>query len=401
MNLKEIKEELLRAVAFVEDFGVYRLEIDRDAALYKMRQAYEALRFMKAEDIEPIEDESLLPIVVDEDDEPEIEVEFVMPDEADDEEGEEEAEPEVESGPVVAPIVEEEPEPEEEAEPEPEVEDEPEVEVEPIVEPEPEVEAVDEVVEQSAVEEDFDIDAAFEPEEYPEEEEPIVEIAEEIAEEPTPEPIVESEPIVEPTRVIVEQSLFGDFEPMPRKATTSRRKIMALYEDDPAPAPKVEPAPVVEPEPVVESTPAATPIVEPEPIIEPEPIVESEPVVEVAPEPIAEPKVVPILEGENKVLGEVIAPAAPTIADTITPVTSVAEDRPVDTLRGAVSVADRFMLIRDLFAGDAEQYEKTMDVLEAMDNLDDCIIYIAENFAWRPSSDGAKLIMDLLQRKLA
>lgn len=393
MNLKEIKEELLRAVAFVEDFGVYRLEIDRDAALYKMRQAYEALRFMKAEDIEPIEDESLLPIVVDEDDEPEIEVEFVMPDEADDEEEEVEAEPEVESEPVVAPIVEE--------EPEPEVEDEPEVEVEPIVEPEPEVEAVDEVVEQSADEDDFDIDAAFEPEEYPEEEEPIVEIAEEIAEEPTPEPIVESEPIVEPTRVIVEQSLFGDFEPMPRKATTSRRKIMALYEDDPAPAPKVEPAPVVEPEPVVESTPAATPIVEPEPIIEPEPIVESEPVVEVAPEPIAEPKVVPILEGENKVLGEVIAPAAPTIADTITPVTSVAEDRPVDTLRGAVSVADRFMLIRDLFAGDEEQYEKTMDVLEAMDNLDDCIIYIAENFAWRPSSDGAKLIMDLLQRKLA
>ena len=257
------------------------------------------------------------------------------------------------------------------------------------------------MVEQSAVEEDFDIDAAFEPEEYPEEEEPIVEIAEEIAEEPTPEPIVESEPIVEPTRVIVEQSLFGDFEPMPRKATTSRRKIMALYEDDPAPAPKVESAPVVEPEPVVESTPAPTPIVEPEPIIEPEPIVESEPVVEVAPEPIAEPKVVPILEGENKVLGEVIAPAAPTIADTITPVTSVAEDCPVDTLRGAVSVADRFMLIRDLFAGDAEQYEKTMDVLEAMDNLDDCIIYIAENFAWRPSSDGAKLIMDLLQRKLA
>ena len=399
MNLKEIKEELLRAVAFVEDFGVYRLEIDRDAALCKMRQAYEALRFMKAEDIEPIEDESLLPIVVDEDDEPEIEVEFVMLDEADDEEEKVEAEPEVESEPVVAPIVEEEPEPE--AEPEPEVEDEPEVEVEPVVEPEPEVEAVDEVVEQSADEDDFDIDAAFEPEEYPEEEEPIVEIAEEIAEEPTSAPIVESEPIVEPTRVIVEQSLFGDFEPMPRKATTSRRKIMALYEDDPAPAPKVEPAPVVEPEPVVESTPAPTPIVEPEPIIEPEPIVESEPVVEVAPEPIAEPKVVPILEGENKVLGEVIAPAAPTIADTMTPVTSVAEDRPVDTLRGAVSVADRFMLIRDLFAGDAEQYEKTMDVLEAMDNLDDCIIYIAENFAWRPSSDGAKLIMDLLQRKLA
>ena len=105
------------------------------------------------------------------------------------------------------------------------------------------------------------------------------------------------------------------------------------------------------------------------------------------------------MEGENKVLGEVITPTT-TIADTITPVVSVAEDRPVETLRGAINVVDRFMLIRDLFDDDADLYEQTIDELEKMDNLDDCIIYIAENFAWRPSSEGAKLMMDLLQRKL-
>ena len=70
------------------------------------------------------------------------------------------------------------------------------------------------------------------------------------------------------------------------------------------------------------------------------------------------------------------------------------------TLRGAINVVDRFMLMRDLFDDDAQLYEQTIDALEAMDNLDDCIIYIAENFAWRPSSEGAKLMMDLLQRKL-
>ena len=369
MNLKEIREELLRAVALVEDFGVNRLEIDRDAALNKMRQAYEALRFMSAEDVEPIEDEPLAPIEVEEDCEPEIEVEFIMPEDGD-EESEEVGDVEEAKEPIVAPTVEVEPV----AEPEPVAELEP--------EPAVEVEAVEE-----AAEEDFDIDAAFEPEEDEEAEEPT----EEPSEEPTPEPIAEPEPVIEAKSVIVEQSLFGDFEPMPRKTTTSRRKIMALYEDDPTPAPKVEPTPAVE------LTPAPAPVVEPEPIVEPESVIELTP----AADPIAEPVVIPVLEGENKVLGEVIAPATPTIADTITPVTSVAEDRPVETLRGAVSVADRFMLIRDLFAGDAEQYEKTMDVLEAMDNLDDCIIYIAENFAWRPSSDGAKLIMDLLQRKLA
>ena len=110
------------------------------------------------------------------------------------------------------------------------------------------------------------------------------------------------------------------------------------------------------------------------------------------------PKVEPIVDSENKVLGEVITPTT-TIADTITPVVSVAEDRPVETLRGAISVVDRFMLIRDLFGDNEVLYEQTIDLLDKMDNLDDCIIYIAENFVWRPSSEGAKLIMDLLQRK--
>lgn len=374
MNLREIKEELLRAAALVEDFEKNHLEIDRDAALNKIRQAYENLRFIDVILVDEPATEPVVPIVPEEDDEPEIEVEFIMPEEDEESEVEEQAEEAAEEPEQVVYVAEDNDD-EDEPEVEVEIEAEPEVEVEPIAEPEPEPVIEPEVV----VEEDFDIDEAFEPEEPEVEAELAPEVEPEIEVEPEVEPIAEPEP----KRVIVEQSLFGDYEPVVKKTTPTRRKIMALYEDEPVVAPTPKAEPVVEPAPA--------PVAEPEPIVEPTPAP--------AVEPVAEPVVIPALEGENKVLGEVITPTT-TIADTITPVVSVAEDRPVETLRGAINVVDRFMLIRDLFDDDADLYEQTIDELEKMDNLDDCIIYIAENFAWRPSSEGAKLMMDLLQRKL-
>ena len=341
MNLREIKEELLKAAALVEDFSRNHLEIDRDAALNKIRQAYESLRFMdgilvddastaEVEPLQKVADEPFEP-------EPEVEVEFIMPELSEDTEVEVESEPEtVEAAEVEPEVVAEEPEVAFEPE---DSQEEAAEEVAPEVIYEPTIEAV----------------------------EPEVELAPEPAPEPEPEPT--PEPVVEPKRVVVEPSLFGDYEPIAPKRSSSRRKIMALYEDEPVKKSKVEVdvAPKSEPEPI------AAPVVEPK---------------------------VEAVDAQYKVLGEVIAPTTTTIADTIAPVASVADDRPIETLRGAISVVDRFMLIRDLFGDDAQLYEQTIDELEKMDNLDDCIIYIAENFAWRPSSEGAKLIMDLLQRKL-
>ncbi len=374
MNLNQIKEELLRAAELVEDFEKNGRTIDRDAAINKIRNVYEELRFMAPPVVvaEPSV-EPLVPFEPEQEDEPEVEVEFIMP-----EQDEAEAEDEVESA------VEESEEEPAEAEPEESEEvvyvaeeDEPEAE-EPAAEVTPEVDEESDSVE---VVEDIDPDSAFEPEE---DEEPIPEPAPESEPtlEPISEPTPEPEPILEsePKKVVVEPSLFGDYEPISRKSTHTRRKIMALYEEEPAVvAPKPEPKP--EPKVEVEPTPAPTPAPAP------------------APTPAPAPKVEPLADTENKVLGEVITPKT-TIADTITPVVSVAEDRPVATLRGAINVVDRFMLMRDLFDDDAQLYEQTIDALEEMDNLDDCIIYIAENFAWRPSSEGAKLMMDLLQRKL-
>ena len=361
MGLKEIKENLLQAAELVGDFEANGMEIDRDVALDKIRAAYESLRFLYEETAhETINKGDEDSEETEEDEEPEIEFEFVLPEQEDVEPEEEMVEEELLEEEVV----------EEELAEEEVIEEE-------LAEEEVAEEAVEEVVEEEFAEETITEEVVTEEiaeESVTEEvEEPAteeVEVEETAVEETVAE---ETEEVVteEPKRVVAEPSLFGDDSLWGKASapTQTQSKIMALYDDEE----------VAQPEPV------AVPVVEP--------AVEVEEEVVVAPE-----AVVTYTEPAHQVLGEVIE-APTTIADTITPVESVAEVGSIDTLRGAISVVDRFMLIRDLFGDNEVLYEQTIDLLDKMDNLDDCIIYIAENFVWRPSSDGAKLIMDLLQRK--
>ena len=166
-----------------------------------------------------------------------------------------------------------------------------------------------------------------------------------------------------------------------------------------------------------EGSEAEEPIAEPEPIVEPEPIAEPEPIVE----PEAEPTPAPVVEEEypiltpktqqrsailslyddepQRVLGEQFASEQPSVADTIAPLKGVAESAPLESLRSAIGVADRFMLIRELFDGDAERYNAAIDALDAQPSFDDCLIYIAEHYSWRADREGTKFMMELLQRK--
>ena len=73
----------------------------------------------------------------------------------------------------------------------------------------------------------------------------------------------------------------------------------------------------------------------------------------------------------------------------------------ISDLRKAIGLNDRFLMIRDLFDGDASRYEDTISTLNEFDDLDECMIYIVENFAWNPDSEGAKLLVSLIERKLS
>lgn len=175
-----------------------------------------------------------------------------------------------------------------------------------------------------------------------------------------------------------------------------------------------EPEPELEPEPESELEPES----------EPESELESESV-PTAPTPVPEPESKPRIsafdpasddtdrrtEGgmpiasAGAVLGEVINPRVQTLADTIAPPRDMASEilhnEPITDLRQAIGLNDKFLLIRDLFGGDGAAFERAIETLNGFDDLDDCMIFIAEHYAWNPNSDGAKLLMELLERKFA
>ena len=103
-------------------------------------------------------------------------------------------------------------------------------------------------------------------------------------------------------------------------------------------------------------------------------------------------------DAPTPVLGEQFH-ESPSVADTIACPKGVAESAPVASLREAIGLADKFMLIRELFDGNAEEYDKAIDALDKQPSFDDCIIYISENYTWSPNAQATKLVMELLQRK--
>lgn len=188
--------------------------------------------------------------------------------------------------------------------------------------------------------------------------------------EPAPTPIVESEP--EP-KVARGGGLF-DIEDIPVRQK-SGRKMISLYN---------APTTTIAPEPKAEPAPAPTPVVPQQPVA-PAP----------APQPIpqsTEPqRIADVLGSGRKVLGDMSQnEAMPT-----PPMSKISD------LRKAIGINDKFIMLRDLFAGNEAQYNTTIDALNSFTNLDDCMIYIVENFAWNPDSEGAKLIVSLIERKLS
>lgn len=199
----------------------------------------------------------------------------------------------------------------------------------------------------------------------------VEEVKEELKEEPKTK--VEEEPKVEvkeePKEERVLSGLF-DLEDIPVKAKSGRRMI-SLYGDG---VPRE-----INPKP---QTPEPTPAPKPEPIVVEAPKEQQE---------VEQPKRIgDILGSKTTLADQMIKDDAPT-----TPFNRITD------IRKAMGLNDRFLMIRDLFAGDAERFEATIDTINEFDDLDECMIYIVENFKWNPDSEGAKLLVSLIERKLA
>lgn len=419
MDLKTLRSELRQLSELIDGWSALRniAPIERELALEKLRRLYETLRFGGPEsDGESADEPSVpvpVPLSIDLD-------EVISLDSGIVETAGEDAEPA--AGDAAEPAAMPEPAPE-------------------ASEPEP-----------ASVFEELTVETAEPPAtELPEPEavpEPKAEIAasepkSEFESDPDPksDPTPVSEPVApesEPAPQPVAPTLFG-IEEQSVRHRHRQRVIMSLYDTEPAPkpAPKPAPTPVAEPhsapafEPAPE--PVSAPAVMPAPVSQPEtdPVPKSDATPDEKIPPVredSEPEVAQIPAADSEpdeapsgaaatavdpdptraaapVLGEVINHDVRTLSDTIAPPRDVASElrrsEPVTDLRRAVGINDKFLLIRDLFGGDGAAYEVTIRRLNEFDTFDDAMIYIAENFAWNPNSDGAKLIMDLLERKFA
>lgn len=150
----------------------------------------------------------------------------------------------------------------------------------------------------------------------------------------------------------------------------------------------------------------AEPVAEPEPVVEPEPIVELEPVVEHAPvvvepvveEPVAEkPAVVEPAVVEPVVEKPVVEKPAPRPMPQQTSLFGTA----VEDIRQAISLGDRFLFQRELFAGNGELMQKTLDEINALGSLSEAITYIQDNFEWDKESTAVQLFENVLKRRFA
>lgn len=404
MDLNLIKQNLLQALALVDDMAdaVEDTTLVRDLAMDKVRRAYEELRFGSAsvtvEELAPLAAVAEAAIVadqsvdseVDSDEEPEIEVEFILPDnEADDEADEEQS------------IVAEEVVAEEKVETEPADVEEPvaeEQEIEPVAEEETEEESAE--VETVVAPEQTRVEQTHAEQSYVEESH-VEEFAEddEVEDEPFGGlPMIEALPIERPVVEASsggELSLFGDEERVERKSRKARRNIIrSLYEEE-SPATMAEEPHIAEPKAEVSAEVVEQVEEVAQQVVEPQ---VEQPQVAVA-EPLESESVELLSEESPRVLGEVLGGDVQVLGDAMAARPSISDSLPLTSICEVIGVADRYMLARELFDGDTKACEEALKALDAIDNFDDCMVHIVENYSWLPTSNGAKLVVDLLQRK--
>ena len=374
MNIEFIKSEIKRLSLIVESWSEGNVipAVERDLALDKIKSLYEVLRFGELEGvvaeptaaiIPPVMEDKTEDVVEEESAEKDVEVEFIF--------AEEDEEDVVADADATEPVEE------------------------------------DEATEEDHTEMVINIDMPeIEPVAVTAEEEQPAAVAE-----PTvaaePEPIVESSPVVEEVKaekkapaaekhktVASLNSLFGADEPR-REPRSKHQRMMSIYNNEAKAEKVVDISKIFDMDDDDSDVEIST-------IPTPKPQKRVSRVVELDNEPAK--NVESIADVKTVTLADAMAQNSTTLADTIAAPAALGEEinnSHIKSLRKAIGINDKFLMIRDLFGGDGDVYEQTLDALDEFDSFDDCLLYIAENHPeWNPDSEGAKFLTQLLERKL-
>lgn len=91
----------------------------------------------------------------------------------------------------------------------------------------------------------------------------------------------------------------------------------------------------------------------------------------------------------------------PSHTATIQPQQTTLFGAAVEDIRQAISLGDRFLFQRELFAGNGELMQKTLDELNALGSLEEAMDYVADNFEWESDSTAVQLFENVLKRRFA
>lgn len=127
----------------------------------------------------------------------------------------------------------------------------------------------------------------------------------------------------------------------------------------------------------------------------------------IEPEMLEEPEVEP--EVEPEIPEEPIMPVEPEIPEESEEPEEPAKPEPkpqpepvvgqaVADIRKAISLGDRFLFQRELFAGKGEQMQQVLDDINSLSSLDEAISYIGQ-FDWNTDSTTYELFINVLKRR--
>ena len=138
------------------------------------------------------------------------------------------------------------------------------------------------------------------------------------------------------------------------------------FAEEPAEEPQEEVQAELETLDIIDTPEVEAPVVE-EPVVEPVPA----PQPEATAEPVTEPTQ-PRHNATQPLQTSLFGPA-------------------VEDIRQAISLGDRFLFQRELFAGNGELMQKTLDEINALGSLNEAMDYVLDNFDWDKESTAVHI----------
>ena len=114
-------------------------------------------------------------------------------------------------------------------------------------------------------------------------------------------------------------------------------------------------------------------------------------------EPVTEPAPAPRPEAKAELVAEPTQP----LHNATQPLQTSLFGTAVEDIRQAISLGDRFLFQRELFAGNGELMQKTLDEINGLGSLSEAMDYVRNNFDWDKESTAVQLFENVLKRRFS